>query len=145
MGTSASWAEIAAQAIFHTLVASLFVEALVRSWRVREPRQRMALRLVALGYPLVLFPALVILFPARGGEDFRETWAIVDGLRWNDLSLLGVGLFRWWLAVFAAMGAALLLLDLVPLLSARRRPSHWAHRSLTRWPISPPTSRPNSR
>ena len=28
----------------------------MRSWRVREPRQRMALRLVALGYPLVVVP-----------------------------------------------------------------------------------------
>jgi Zn-dependent protease with chaperone function len=122
MGTSAKWAEIAAQAIFHTLVASLFVEALVRSWRVSEPRQRMALRLVALGYPLVLFPALVLLFPARGDEDFRETWAIVDGLRWDDLRFLGLGLFRWFVGAFAAFGAALFLLDLVPLLAARGRP-----------------------
>ena len=37
-----------AQAIFHTLVAALVVEALVRSGSAR-PRQRMALRLVALG------------------------------------------------------------------------------------------------
>jgi len=56
MGTThgATWAELLAQAILHTLVASLLVEALVRSWRVREPGQRMALRLVArfAGQPL---------------------------------------------------------------------------------------------
>jgi hypothetical protein len=116
------WAEIAAQAVFHTIVAALFVEALVRSWRVREPRQRIALRLVALGYPLVLFPALVLLFPVRGDEEFRDAWALLDGARWNDLRLLGVGLFRWWLAVLIAIGAALFLLDLVPLVRALRRP-----------------------
>ena len=59
MEPSAKWAEVAAQAIFHTLVASLFVEALVRSWRVSEPRQRMALRLVALCYPLVVIPSFL--------------------------------------------------------------------------------------
>ncbi len=37
----------------------------MRSWRVTEPRQRMALRLVALGYPLVVVPALLSLFPFR--------------------------------------------------------------------------------
>ncbi len=119
---SAKLAEIAAQAIFHTLVASLFVEALVRSWRVREPRQRMALRLAALAYPFVLFPALVALFPLRGDEGFREGWALMWAERWNDLHFLGVGLMRWWVGALTAAGAALFLMDLVPLLRARRRP-----------------------
>src|SRR5512139_2630572 len=117
-----TWAEIAAQAVFHTLVAALFVEALVRSWRVREPRQRVALRLVALGYPLVVFPALVLLFPIRAEEGFRDAWTLLDGLRWDDVRLLGIGLFRWWLGALVAAGAALFLLDLVPLVAARRRP-----------------------
>jgi Zn-dependent protease with chaperone function len=118
----ARWVEIAAQAILHTLVASLFVEALVRSWRVRAPRQRMALRLVGLGYPLLVFPAVAAVFPFRGGDDFRDAWALFSGRRWDDLHFLGVGLVGWWVAAFAAAGAALFLLDLVPLLAARRRP-----------------------
>jgi Zn-dependent protease with chaperone function len=122
MEPSAKWAEIAAQAIFHTLVASLYVEALVRSWRVREPRQRMALRLVALGYPLVLFPALVLLFPGRADEGFREGPALLVAARWHELRFLGAGLFEWWLAGFAALGAVLFVMDLLPLLGARRRP-----------------------
>src|SRR5512145_1144004 len=101
MEPSAKWAEIAAQAIFHTLVASLYVEALVRSWRVREPRQRMALRLVALGYPLALFPALLLLFPVRADEAFQEGALLVVS-RWAEVRLLGVGLLAWWLAGFAA-------------------------------------------
>jgi Zn-dependent protease with chaperone function len=118
----ARWDELAAQAIFHALVASLFVEALVRSWGVREPRQRMALRAVALAYPIVLFPALLAAFPFRGGEDFGETWALFAGRRWADVRLLGAGLLDWWLVAFAAAGTALFLLDLVPLVLARRRP-----------------------
>ena len=118
----ARWVEIAAQAMFHTLVASLFVEALVRSWRVHEPRQRMALRVVALAYPLVLFPAILAAFPFRTGEEFGESWALFAGRRWEDLGFLGVGLLHWWVAAFAAAGAALFLLDLVPLVRARRRP-----------------------
>lgn len=122
MEPSAKWADIAAQAIFHSLVASLYVEALVRSWRLREPRQRMALRLVALCYPLVLFPALVLLFPARAEDAFGDGPALLVARRWSEVRLLGVGLFEWWLAGFAALGALIFLMDLLPLLRARRRP-----------------------
>lgn len=118
----ATWVEIAAQAVFHSLVASLYVEALVRTWRVREPRQRMALRALGLVYPLVLFPALVLLFPFRGEEDFREGWALLAGRRWGEVRLLGVGLLQWWTGFFVAAGALLFLLDLLPLAAARRRP-----------------------
>jgi len=122
MEPSATWAEIAAQAIFHTLVASLFVEALVRSWRVREPRQRMVLRLVAVGYPLVVFPALFLAFPLRGEEAFHDGPALLVARRWGEVHLLGVGLFACWLALFAGLGTLLFLMDLVPLLRGRRRP-----------------------
>ncbi len=118
---SAKWADILAQAIFHTLVASLFVEALVRSWRVTHPGQRMALRLTALGYPLVLFPALVLAFPARADEGFQDR-AIFVARRWEDLHVFGVGLFTIWLGLFAGLGALLFLMDLVPLVRGRRRP-----------------------
>ncbi len=117
---SAKWADLLAQAIFHTLVASLYVEALVRSWRAHDPGQRIALRLTALGYPLVLFPALVLLFPLRGGEAFHEDVAIFVGRSWQEVRLLGVGLFQWWTALLAALGLALLLMDLVPFLARRR-------------------------
>jgi Zn-dependent protease with chaperone function len=122
MEPSAKWAETAAQAIFHTLVASLYVEALVRSWRVREPRQRMALRLVALGYPLALFPALLLLFPVRADEAFHDGPALLVTARWAEVRVLGVDPFAWGLAAFVAAGAALFAMDLLPLLAARRRP-----------------------
>jgi Zn-dependent protease with chaperone function len=118
---SATWADILAQAILHTLVASLFVEALVRGWRVAEPAQRMALRLTALGYPLVLFPVLVGLFPARGDESFRDRWALFAGQSWDELRVLGVGLFTIWVALFASLGALLFFMDLWPVLRGRGR------------------------
>lgn len=118
----ARWAEIGAQAIFHALVAALFVEALVRSWGAREPRQRMALRAVALVYPVVAFPVLLAAFPFRGGEEFGDGWALFAGRRWDELRFLGIGFLHWWLSAFAAAGTALFLLDLIPLLAARRRP-----------------------
>jgi hypothetical protein len=119
---SAKWVEIAAQAIFHTLVASLFVEALVRSWRVTEPRQRMALRLVALGYPLFVIPALLSLFPFRFDEPFVDGPAILVGRRWSEVRLLGVPVFDLWLAAFATLGGLLFLMDVLPLVRGRRRP-----------------------
>jgi Zn-dependent protease with chaperone function len=122
MEPSAKWADIAAQAIFHTLVASLYVEALVRSWRVREPRQRMALRAVALTYPLALFPALLLLFPLRAEDAFRDGPALLVAGRWSEVRVAGVGLFEVGLVALAAIGAFLFLMDVMPLVRAGRRP-----------------------
>jgi hypothetical protein len=119
---SARWADILAQAIFHTLVAALFVEALVRSWRVNDPGQRIALRLTAVGYPLVVFPALVVLFPLRAEEAFGEALAIFHGRSWEDVTVLGRGLFDVFVVALSALGAVLLLMDLGPLLWRRRAP-----------------------
>jgi Zn-dependent protease with chaperone function len=82
----------------------------------------MALRLVALGYPLVLFPALVLLFPVRADDAFRDGPALLVAVRWAEVQVLGAPLLWVWLAGFAALGAALFLMDLWPLLRARRRP-----------------------
>lgn len=123
MTGSATWADILTQSIFHTLVASLFVEALVRGWQVREPRQRIALRLVALGYPLVLFPALVLLGGPRAEATFRDATALFSARAWGDLRLLGVGLDRWWAGLFASAGTALFLMDFVPLFRRKGRPA----------------------
>jgi Zn-dependent protease with chaperone function len=64
----------------------------------------------------------VWVFPFRGGEEFYDSWALFAGRRWDDVRFAGIGLLRWWLGAFAAAGTALFLLDLVPLLRARRRP-----------------------
>jgi Zn-dependent protease with chaperone function len=123
MPSDATWADILAQAIFHSLVASLFVEALVRGWQVAEPRQRIALRLVALGYPLVLFPALFFLGADRADETFRDGAAIFSSRSWGDLRWFGIGLDAWWVGAFAAAGAVLFLMDFLPLFRRKGRPA----------------------
>ena len=114
------WLDFAGQAIFHTLVAALVVEALVRLWGVREPAQRTALRAVALLWPMVAVPVLFLAFPAREEETFRDARALFAGRHWDGLAFLGVGLYVWWVGAMASVGMALFLMDLVPLLRARK-------------------------
>jgi Zn-dependent protease with chaperone function len=121
MGTATRITDLLSQLIVHSLVASLFVEALVRTWRVREPGQRIALRLVALGYPLVLFPALVVLFPQRGAEEFQDV-AILAGRRWEQVALGRSDLYHLFVWAFAAFGAAVFLMDVLPLVRSWRHP-----------------------
>ncbi len=120
MAPSVLTVDLLSQGIFHSLVAALFVEALVRSWQVGHPAQRVALRLVAVAYPLVAFPALVLLFPHRAGEAFRDT-ALLSGRRWSDVAFLGVDLHLAFAAALAALGLLLLSIDLVSLGRTLRR------------------------
>jgi Zn-dependent protease with chaperone function len=113
------WVDFAGQAIFHTLVAALVVEALVRLWRVRQPEQRTGFRLLALVWPLLGLPVLFFAFPGREAESFRDARALFAGRHWDDLAFLGVGLYGWWVAGMALVGLLLFLLDLVPWLRAR--------------------------
>ncbi len=114
------WADILAQFIVHSLVAALYVEALTRTWDVRHPAQRMALRVLALGYPLALFPALVLLFPARLDVSFRDV-ALLAGHRWHEVPFLGLDLHRAFVVGLGGLGVFLFLLDLGSLLSALGR------------------------
>jgi Zn-dependent protease with chaperone function len=117
------WIDFAGQAIFHTLVAALVMEALVRLWGVRQPEQRTGFRLLALGWPLLVVPALFLAFPGREAESFRDARAIFAGRHWDDLAFLGTGLYGWWVACLAAAGLGLFLLDLIPWLRARNAES----------------------
>src|SRR5512137_1919172 len=98
------WIDFAGQAIFHTLVAALVVEALVRLWGVRQPEQRTGFRLLALGWPLLVVPALFLAFPGREEEGFRDARAIFAGRHWNELAFLEMGLYDWWSAGRAGAG-----------------------------------------
>lgn len=114
------WADILAQFIVHSLVAALYVEALARTWDVRHPAQRMALRFLALGYPLACFPALVLLFPGRLDTGFRDV-ALLAGHRWRDVPLLGLDLYRTFVFGLGALGVLLFVADLGSLVAALRR------------------------
>jgi Zn-dependent protease with chaperone function len=113
-------AEILSQGIFHSLVAALFVEALMRSWSVRHPAQRGALRLVALAYPVLIFPPLVLLFPNRADESFRDA-ALLSGRRWSDVAFLGLDLHWAFILSLAGLGVLMLAVDVVSLAHALRR------------------------
>jgi Zn-dependent protease with chaperone function len=120
MATDPRWADLLGQLVVHSLVASLFLEALARGWRVRHPAQRMALRLVALGYPLVAFPALWVLFPRRLAPEFTEV-ALLSGRRWEEVPFFGVDLYRAFVVGLASLGALLFLSDLLAVVQALRR------------------------
>ncbi|HSN91440.1 MAG TPA: M56 family metallopeptidase [Anaeromyxobacteraceae bacterium] len=122
MAPSGTWADLPAQAIFHALAASLFVEALVRGWRVREPGQRIALRAVGLAWPILPFWLVLGFLPRRGEDDFAGGLALLDGRLWARVAPLGVPLLHVFVVGLAAAGALLFLMDLVPLLRSRRRP-----------------------
>ncbi len=114
------WADLAAQSIVHALVAALAVEALLRIWRVSRPEERLAFRVVALAQPLVVSPVLWLI-PARAGDRFHDSWALFSGRHWDELRIFSVGLFPVFVVAMAAMGMALFLMDLVPLLRGNRR------------------------
>jgi len=107
--------EYAGQSIFHSLVAALVIEALVRLWKIDQPAQKLWFRSLSLAVPLLLVPALVLFAPARAEPAFAERWALFCGTRWADIRVGGVGLYGVWLFVLSAMGAALLALDFAPL------------------------------
>ncbi|MBS1151621.1 MAG: peptidase BlaR1, partial [Myxococcaceae bacterium] len=113
-------AEHLAEAILHTLISALAVEALLRLWRVEEPGFQLRFRLMAIALPFGALPLFEWLAPFRHQAWFEDRFALFSGRRWGALSAFGLRLDWLWLGVFAAFGAALLLLDLVPLLKARR-------------------------
>ncbi len=116
-----TWADVAAQSIVHGFVFAVVVEALIRLWRVRSASERLALRLLAVVEPPVVSPALVLAFPARAGDEFRERFAVFTARHWDDVQVLGVPLFPVWLAAMSAAALALLVMDLRPVLAARGR------------------------
>jgi Zn-dependent protease with chaperone function len=115
------WVEYAAQSMTHALVAALAVEALLRVWRARAPDDRLVLRSLALCLPLAVTPAVVLLAPQRASEEFHDAWALFASRRWGDLQVAGVSVLELGVLAGAALGLVLFLMDLVPLLSSRRR------------------------
>ncbi|GEJ58239.1 M56 family metallopeptidase [Anaeromyxobacter diazotrophicus] len=115
------WVDYAAQSVMHALVAALAIEALLRVWRARAPGDRLVLRLIGLGQPLVVTPLLFALAPLRRGERFADVWALLSVRRWQELSLLGASAFHLALGAALAAGVTLFAMDALPLLPRRRR------------------------
>jgi Zn-dependent protease with chaperone function len=96
--------EYAGQALAHAAVAALVVEALLRLWRVTEPRGRITFRLIPILLPITVLPVLLVVAPERSGEAFRDRWALFASARWGSAGALGA-------VAAAVLGTALFLFD----------------------------------
>jgi Zn-dependent protease with chaperone function len=102
------------QSILHALVAAVFVEALLRVWRIEDGAWRLRFRLLALAVPLLWLPALFLFAPFRNGAVFVARWALFAGERWNQVRVAGSGLGDLALLLAAGVGSALFLRDALP-------------------------------
>jgi Zn-dependent protease with chaperone function len=102
------------QSILHALVAAVFVEALLRVWRVEDGAWRIRFRLLALAVPVVWLPLLLLFAPFRNGAVFIARWALFAGERWNQIRIAGAGLGDLVLLLAAGLGSALFLRDALP-------------------------------
>ncbi len=109
------------QSILHAVVAAVFVEALLRAWRIEDGAWRLRFRLLALTAPILWLPALWVIAPVRRSPVFVAHWALFAGERWNQLRPGGTGLGDLLLLVACGAGSALFLRDaLPPLIDALR-------------------------
>ncbi|MBP1635254.1 MAG: peptidase BlaR1 [Acidobacteria bacterium] len=99
----------------------LVVEALLRAWRVGDPKWRLRLRLVPLAAPLLLVPLFFLLAPWRASAWFATSRALFAGERWNLLRVGPAGAGDLALLLAAGLGAALFLRDALPPLIDRLR------------------------
>ena len=109
----------AGQAILHATVAALFVEALLRLWRVEDPGERLAMRWVAIGAPVILTTLYLVLVPWRAAAWFVEHWSLFAGTHWNHFRVGGAGLASASSVALSTVGLALYLRDAVPFVADR--------------------------
>ncbi|HEY3380340.1 MAG TPA: M56 family metallopeptidase [Vicinamibacterales bacterium] len=115
-----------AQSILHGLIAAVFVETVLRAWRVEDASWRVRLRFLPLLFPIVALPVLFLLAPWRNDPSFIGRRALFASERWNLLHVSGVGLGDLVLLLAAGLGAALFLRDAVPPILDLLRAGHRA-------------------
>lgn len=106
----------AGQAILHGCLAAVFIEGVMRAWRVRDPAARLRLRLVALLAPLASTTLLPWAVPARGTRQFLVTWSVFSGTSWDVFRVGAVGVSTIATVVLAVAGIAFFLRDTLPFL-----------------------------
>lgn len=116
--------EYVVQSLLHALVAAAVIEALVRAWRLVDPVERLAYRLLVLTLPLVLPPIFGWLAPFRLQPAFADTRALFASSHWQPLTVAGVPLEAAAAAAAAVAGVALFVRDVRPLVASGRRGHH---------------------
>jgi Zn-dependent protease with chaperone function len=109
----------AGQAILHAAVAALLVEALLRLWRVDDPGERLEMRWIAIGAPVLLTTAYLLAAPWRSAPWFVERWALFAGAHWDQLRVGGTGVASASSVALAVLGVLLYLRDAVPFVADR--------------------------
>jgi len=120
------------QAILHGLVAAGFVEALLCAWRIRRARTRLGFWVLALAFPFLVLPSLLVLAPFRSTDRFAAGWALFASARWNAVQLRGIGVDTMVFGLLGLAGTLLFLRDVVPFVAAPLRgrlEDHAPHRA----------------
>jgi len=107
--------EYVAQNILHALVAAGVIETLLRIWRLGDPAERLAFRLLALTLPLVVGPFFFAVAPFRTDPAFVDAFALFASTRWHDVRLGSIEPDALLLAAAAIAGVLLYFRDLAPL------------------------------
>jgi Zn-dependent protease with chaperone function len=113
--------ELVVQALLHACVAAAMVELLVAGWRPASADERLALRGLALGLPLLMPGLLAVAAPFRLEPWFVDGWALFAARHWADVRLFGAPVGTLLLTGAAVSGAWLYWRDLAPLVRDRRR------------------------
>lgn len=102
--------------LIQSAAAAGLAAALMALWKVRDPRERLRVWLLALVLPPVLAPLFSSAAPFRSGPAFREHLALFDASRFRDLAIGPVRLDVFVVVAALLAGGVLFLRDLFPLL-----------------------------
>lgn len=113
------------QSVFHSFVIALVVEVLLRIWGPCKPQTELKFRLLILALPVLGWPFYQLIHPARGGQEFRASLALLDLNQWLAIELGGI--FPVWgflVLLMVLAGALFLAQEVVPALQHRRHSHH---------------------
>jgi Zn-dependent protease with chaperone function len=105
----------ALQAVVHSLVASLIVDTAIVVWRVSKPVNKQGLRLMALFFPVSMFPIYQLINPDRGSLYFR-LGSLTDLNKWLYSEVFGVPLYVIALIICGLTTLVFLLQELLPMI-----------------------------
>lgn len=105
-----------AQSFAYSLVAVIAAYALLKIWKVRDPRLRFNFHLLTLLLPVALPALFSLAYPARYGLNFRDRIALLDLRQWLELSLWKqLTHEHFLLVIFGAATALFLFQEVLPL------------------------------